>query len=151
VLVASAQLGYVEGRSGVYLPVYEKFRLGGIDTVRGYEWGTISPLFPGTDIEIGGDKMWLYKIEYRVFFAKGKGITGLVFFDSGNAFGNDVVIGDEIIKNDSWKKGAGLSVGFGIRWYSPMGPMRLEYGFKLKDRSNDTDSGKFEFKVGGSF
>ncbi|MBN1906059.1 MAG: outer membrane protein assembly factor BamA [Deltaproteobacteria bacterium] len=141
VLVASGELGYIEGRSGVYLPVYEKFRIGGIDTVRGYEWGTISPLDPTTYDELGGDKMWLYKIEYRVPFAKGKGVTGLVFFDAGNAFR----------KNDSWKRGAGASVGFGIRWYSPMGPMRLEYGFKLKDRSNDTDSGKFEFKIGGSF
>ena len=141
VLVASGQLGYVEGRSGGRLPLYEKFMLGGIDSIRGYEWGTISPLDPQTYDELGGDKMWLYKIEYRVPFGKAQGITGLVFFDSGNAFR----------KSESWKTGAGMSVGFGIRWYSPMGPMRLEYGIKLKDRPNDTDSGRFEFKIGGSF
>jgi outer membrane protein insertion porin family len=141
VLIASAQLGYIEGRSDGILPYDEKFKLGGIDTVRGYEWGTISPLYPGTDdFEIGGTKMWLYKIEYRIPFKKGeKGVTGLVFFDSGNAF------------DENWKIGAGSSVGFGIRWQSPMGPLRLEYGFKLNERPNDTESGKFEFKVGGSF
>lgn len=142
VLVASAQLGYIHGRADGKLPLYEKFRLGGIDTIRGYEWGTISPLDPGTWDELGGDMMWLYKLEYRVPLAKGeKGITGLVFFDAGNAF----------LKGDSWKSGAGSSVGFGVRWYSPMGPLRLEYGHKLNKRPNDTDSGKFEFKIGGSF
>jgi outer membrane protein assembly factor BamA len=46
--------------------------------------------------------MWLYKIEYRIPFAKGKGVTGLVFFDAGNAFGNPLV------EDDSWKKGQGV-------------------------------------------
>jgi outer membrane protein insertion porin family len=156
VLVASAQLGYVEARSGGFLPIYEKFQLGGIDSVRGYEWGTISPLYPGTDdVEIGGEKMWLYKIEYRIPFKKGEqGITGLVFFDAGNAFSNSSYVdafGNHPLKNTSWKTGAGSSVGFGIRWQSPMGPLRLEYGIKLNERPNDTDSGKFEFKIGGSF
>ena len=142
VLVASAQLGYVQKRSGGDLPLYEKFRLGGIDSVRGYEWGTISPLDPETGDEINGDTMWLYRLEYRIPFAKGQqGIWGLFFFDAGNAFD----------WGTSWKKGAGSSVGFGVRWRSPMGPLRLEYGFKLNDRVNDTDSGKFEFKIGGSF
>jgi len=141
VLVAQGQLGYVQHRSGGRLPLYEKFRLGGIDSIRGYEWGTISPLDPATIDEIGGDKMWLYKLEYRFPLLKGEGMTGLIFFDAGNAF----------TKGTSWKYGAGSSVGFGVRWYSPMGPLRLEYGFKLNDRPNDEKGGRFEFKVGGSF
>ena len=46
VLVANAQLGFIKERSGGFLPYYEKFRLGGIDSVRGYEWGDIVPLYP---------------------------------------------------------------------------------------------------------
>ncbi len=143
VLVASAQLGYIKGRSGGYLPWYEKFRLGGIDSVRGYEYGEIVPLYPTTYSEWAGDKMWLYKVEYRVPIKKGeKGITALAFFDAGNAFRS----------SDNWKRGAGTSVGIGIRWQSPMGPLRLEYGYKLNKRADyDSDSGKFEFKIGGSF
>lgn len=141
VLVAGGQLGYVKKKSGGRLPLYEKFRLGGIDTIRGYEWGTISPLDPRTIDEIGGDKMWLYKLEYRFPLMKGEGIRGLIFFDAGNAF----------TTGNSWMNGAARSVGFGIRWLSPMGPLRLEYGFKLNDRVNDEDSGRFEFKVGGTF
>jgi outer membrane protein insertion porin family len=141
VLVANGQLGYVRQRSGGRLPLYEKFFLGGIDTIRGYEWGTISPLDPRTIDEIGGDKMWLYKLEFRFPLMKDEGVRGLIFFDAGNAF----------TTGDSWMNGAARSVGFGVRWYSPMGPLRLEYGFKLNDRINDRDSGRFEFKVGGTF
>ncbi|MFC1839175.1 outer membrane protein assembly factor BamA, partial [Thermodesulfobacteriota bacterium] len=141
VLVANGQLGYVKQRSGGRLPLYEKFRLGGIDSIRGYEWGTVSPLDPRTVDEIGGDKMWLYKLEFRFPLMKDEGIRGLVFFDAGNAF----------TTGDSWMNGAARSVGFGLRWYSPMGPLRLEYGFKLNDRKNDPDTGRFEFKVGGTF
>lgn len=141
VLVGSGQLGYVTQRSGGRLPLYEKFRLGGIDSIRGYEWGTVSPLDPQTIDEIGGDKMWLYKAEFRFPLMKDEGIRGLVFFDAGNAF----------LKGDSWTDGAARSVGFGVRWLSPMGPLRLEYGIKLNERPNDPDNGRFEFKVGGTF
>ncbi len=143
VLVTETQLGYIQGRSDGLLPLYEKFQIGGIDTVRGYEWGTISPVDPLTYNEIGGSYMWLYKIEYRVPIKQGEqGMTALVFLDTGNAFNKDM----------SWKEGAGASVGIGIRWRSPMGPLRLEYGYKLNNTNvNDTASGKFEFKIGGSF
>ena len=141
VLVVSTEVGFVQGRSGGELPLYEKFLLGGIDTVRGFDYGTISPLDPDTRDEIGGDRMWLYKVEYRFPLVKGEGMTGLVFFDAGNSFDRE----------ESWKKGAGTSVGFGIRWRSPMGPLRLEYGYKLNTVENDRGGGKFEFKIGGSF
>jgi outer membrane protein insertion porin family len=142
VFVINTELGYVQGRSGGELPLYEKFRLGGIDSVRGYEWGSISPLDPQTYDELGGDMKWVYKLEYRVPLVKDQGMTGLIFFDTGNAFN----------KSQSWKKGAGMSVGFGIRWRAPMmGYLRLEYGYKLKDNINDRDSGRFEFKMGGSY
>lgn len=141
VLVTNLQFGYVQGRSDGRLPLYEKFRIGGIDTVRGFEWGTISPLDPETYDELGGDKNWVYKLEYRFPLVKGEGIRGLVFFDSGNAF----------TKGTSWVSGAGTSVGFGVRWISPMGPIRLEYGIKLNKIPNDDSNGRFEFKMAGTY
>ena len=142
VLVVNTELGMIQGRSSGRLPLYEKFRLGGIDSVRGYEWGAISPLDPQTYDELGGNRKWLYKLEYRFPLAKGKGLTGLIFFDAGNAYDSD----------KSWKNGAGKSVGFGVRWFAPgLGPLRFEYGYKLKSSRNDPDNGMFEFRVGGSY
>jgi outer membrane protein insertion porin family len=140
VLMTKGSAGYVDQRGGGSLPNYERFRLGGISSVRGYEWGDISPIDPATGIEIGGDKMWLCNVEFRVPLLEEEGVWGLVFFDVGNAF----------VEMDNWKSGARRSVGFGIRWRSPMGPLRLEYGIKLNERPGES-TGEFEFNVGGSF
>ena len=140
VLMAKGTVGYIDPRSGGKLPIYEKYRLGGINSVRGYEWGTISPIDPATGDEIGGEKMWQYNLEYRFPLLDKEGIVGLVFFDAGNAF-------DDVGK---WKTGARRSVGFGFRWFSPMGPLRLEYGIKL-DKKPGESSGEFEFTMGGTF
>jgi outer membrane protein insertion porin family len=140
VLMTKGSAGYVAQREGGRLPAYERFRLGGANSVRGYEWGDISPVDPATGGEIGGDKMWLCNVEYRVPFLEEEGVWGLVFFDAGNAF-------EEV---DNWKAGARRSVGFGMVWRSPMGPIRLEYGIKLDKRPGES-AGEFEFNMAGSF
>jgi outer membrane protein insertion porin family len=140
VLMTRGNLGYIVGRKGGWLPVYEKFRLGGVDSVRGYQWGDIVPIDPATGGDIGGDKMWLLNIEYRIPVMKKQGIWGFLFFDAGNAYKNE----------DSWKTGARRSMGFGMRWRSPMGPLQMEYGIKLDPKRGDS-SGEFEFNVGGNF
>jgi len=140
VLMTRASVGYIVGRKGGYMPIYEKFRLGGIDTVRGYEWGDIVPIDPDTGGDLGGDKMWLWNIEYRIPMVKKEGVWGFFFFDAGNAFK----------KEDNWRTGARRSVGFGVRWRSPMGPIQLEYGIKLDKKRGDS-AGEFEFNMGGYF
>ncbi|GAF81781.1 unnamed protein product, partial [marine sediment metagenome] len=62
--------GYVEQRPEGKLPVYEKFRLGGMNTVRGFKYGSISPVDPVTGDRIGGEKMMVYNIEFRFPFVK---------------------------------------------------------------------------------
>lgn len=138
VLMTRGNVGYAAKRSGGFLPVYEKFRLGGLDTVRGYEWGDIVPIDPNTGGDIGGDKMWLWNIEYRIPMMKKEGVWAFFFFDAGNAFR----------KEDNWKAGTRRSVGFGLRWRSPMGPLLLQYGIKLDKKRGDS-SGEFEFTMGG--
>ena len=156
VFVIDTELGYVQKRSGGKLPIYEKFILGGIDSVRGYEYGSISPL-DRYGYELGGTMKWLYKLEWRFPISKGQqGMTALVFFDAGNAFSKQQTICNEVTgycvdRKMRWNDGAGKSVGFGLRWYSPMGPIRLEYGYKLKENRKDPDSGRFEFKMSGSY
>jgi outer membrane protein insertion porin family len=140
VLMTRGNAGYIVGRKEGWLPVYEKFRLGGVDSVRGYEWGDIVPIDPATGGDIGGDKMWLLNIEYRIPMMKKQGIWAFLFFDAGNAFK----------KEDNWRTGARRSMGFGIRWRSPMGPLQMEYGIKLDPKRGDS-SGEFEFNVGGNF
>lgn len=132
--------GFINGR-GQNVPTYQKFRVGGINTVRGFDYGTISPRDPATGDYLGGEKMMVYNVEYRFPLVSEQGVIGLVFLDAGNVF----------TKDDPYTfSGIRKSAGLGIRWYSPMGPIRLEYGFNLEPKE-DEPSGRFEFAFGGLF
>jgi len=141
VFLVQGQLGYIEQRSGGKLSVFQKFMIGGINTVRGFDYNSISPVDPATGDKIGGEKMMCFNVEYRVPLLKEQGIVGLVFYDAGNVFTRD---------EDYTFSGIRNSAGAGIRWYSPMGPLRLEYGQNL-DPTEGEASGKWEFSVGGTF
>lgn len=138
VFIVKGNVGYVRGRSSGHLPLYEKWRVGGDTTVRGYEYYSISPLDPYTYDELGGNWMWLYSLEYRFPLGKAAGVMAYTFYDMGNAFD----------KWEDWNIMAGKSVGFGIRWLSPMGPINIGYGYKLIDRPNEASGGKFLISMG---
>ncbi|MBW1737348.1 MAG: BamA/TamA family outer membrane protein [Deltaproteobacteria bacterium] len=94
-----------------------------------------------TGDRIGGEKMMVYNVEYRFPLLKEQGLVGLVFFDAGNVF----------TKDESYTfSGIRRSAGGGLRWYSPIGPLRLEYGWNLNRRDYEK-SGRWEFTVGGTF
>jgi len=136
VLMAKGSAGMVKERSGGKLPVYERFMLGGSGSVRGYDSMSISPVDPETGYSIGGTKMWMGNLEYRIPIMESQGVIGFFFFDAGSAFTN----------NDDWRRKAKRSTGFGIKWWSPMGPLILEYGIKL-DREPGESAGEFEFTM----
>jgi outer membrane protein insertion porin family len=142
VFMAKGRWGYMEARpEDGKLPIYQKYRIGGLNTVRGYEYGDISPRDPETGDRIGGEKMMIYNFEFRFPLIKEQGVAGVLFFDAGNVWGeqDDYDFGD--LK---------MSVGTGIRWYSPVGPVRLEYGYVI-DPGPDEPSGNWEFGIGGFF
>ncbi len=141
VILVRGRIGYVQEGSGGKLPVYQKFTLGGINTVRGFDYGSISPRDPVTGDRIGGEKMMVYNLEYRFPLLKEQGLVGIVFFDAGNVFTKD--------ENYTFS-GIRRSAGTGLRWYSPIGPLRLEYGWNL-DQKDDEASGRWEFTIGGTF
>jgi outer membrane protein insertion porin family len=138
VFMLQGRVGYIKDNGK--LSVFQKFFLGGINTVRGYDYESISPKDDNGYL-IGGTKMVVFNVEYRFPVLKEQGVVGLVFFDAGTT--RD----DSAFLNPS---GLSKSAGAGVRWYSPIGPLRLEYGFKL-DRQGDESLGKWEFSVGSAF
>jgi len=133
--------GYIDQRPGGELPVYEKFTLGGMNTVRGFEYGDISPVDPATGDRIGGEKMMVYNIEFRFPLQKEQGVMGVLFFDAGNVFTKD---------EDYTFSGIRSGAGVGIRWYSPAGPLRLEWGKNLNPKPGEPKS-VWEFTIGTPF
>lgn len=140
--------------AGAKVPIDEKFYLGGISTVRGYSGRTISPfkithqynniLGNKTGEQrayLGGDTEAILNAELTLPLLKEAGVKGVLFYDIGNAV-------DGIGKAFS---GMFASYGLGIRWFSPIGPLRLEYGIPLNKRAGIDKSGKIEFSIGSFF
>jgi outer membrane protein insertion porin family len=150
-LIASTKLtlGYVR-EVGQPVPIDEKFYLGGIYSLRGYRTRTVSPHIPeeapvgGLVTYIGGNKEITGNVEITFPLLTEVGLKGVLFYDYGNSF------------NESFNDRANIkfltSYGWGIRWASPIGPLRLEYGIPLNPRTNlDSKSGRLEFSIGTMF
>ncbi len=125
------------------LPVYERFYLGGLNSIRGFEYGKVSPIDAETGERIGGDKMWYTNSEIIFPLLETQGVMGVLFFDSGQVLNDDE---DFAEFNDSIKTAAGV----GVNWLSPMGPLRLVWGYNL-DPLPDEDDSVWDFSVGGTF
>ena len=123
------------------LPVYERFYLGGMSSIRGYEYGKVSPIDPLTGDRIGGDRMWYTNIEIVVPLLKEQGVFGVAFFDAGDSLAED----QEWTFNEIAK-----AVGLEIRWLSPMGPLRIVWGYNL-DPLGDEPQTVWDFSIGGQF
>ncbi|MGF1511944.1 MAG: outer membrane protein assembly factor BamA [Myxococcota bacterium] len=114
----------------------------------------------------GGNKEFLANFEIEFPIVESVNIRGVFFVDAGNVFGtdenffyiNDRIRGsargpDDPLFFDFGSLPLGLfwSAGFGARWFSPIGPLRFEWGFPLTPRPIDTQSPLFEFSIGNSF
>lgn len=132
-------LGYIEGYSGHQVPIYERYYLGGINSLRGFRTRTVGPKDRATGEVIGGKSMALASLEFLFPLLKEQGFRGLVFFDIGNAYESRIDLGD-----------LRKSAGAGVRWYSPIGPLRFEYGINLDQRGDEKDH-QWEFTVGTNF
>lgn len=158
---ANLQVGYIQALPSQrpVLPISERYFLGGIQTLRGYALRTVSPTEKrGTstlpdalsqDYPVGGDKQLLLNVELEFPIFEKVGIRGVVFFDAGNSF----AINANFFEDKTYNLPAGLlySVGFGFRWFSPIGPLRFEWGIPLIRRSNQDQAVLFEFTIGNSF
>ena len=170
--------------------VFERYFLGGFNTIRGYPLRSIGPVArvggldptdPLQEFRIGGDKQLFMNLELEFPIFEQVGIRGVFFFDAGNAYGtneNFLYIGNEPTpflqqydcgatacfdpRTDLVLAGIPLglytSVGFGVRWFSPIGPLRFEWGVPLNARPVGTfglaqpdQPIQFEFNIGQSF
>ncbi len=124
-----------------YVPIYERFFAGGAYSIRGYRERKVSPLDPNTGDPIGGEALLVGNIECLIpIFEKVKMAT---FFDFGNVW-EDV--------NDFLSNTLYYSVGLGIRVKTPIGPMRLDYGYPLKtEPGEDKKKGRFHFSISRGF
>ena len=141
---------FMHGKAGIVdknaddklLPDYEKFYLGGINSLRGFDFRGVNIKdvnAAGEETKRGGEAMVQFNFELIIPLAKNIGLLGVVFYDTGNVYQDDIDMGD-----------LRESAGYGIRWFSPLAPIRIEYGHILDPR-DDEDDGRWEFTMGGAF
>lgn len=133
------QVGYVHELGDDDVPLDERFYLGGINSLRGFEPREVGPRDVNGDFT-GGYKETFGNFEWIFPLVKDMGIKGVAFFDVGNAWGKDEDFFSE------WR----YSTGAGIRWLSPLGPLRLEWGYNLDPRDYE-DNSRFDFMIGRFF
>ncbi len=136
--------GVFENMEGSIVPVFERFYVGGIDTIRGYEYTALSPRDAVYRDHIGGDRMGVLNLEYIWTFQKDLGLAIVPFVDVGFNIDSrqDMAINDHI----AW------STGLELRWRSPMGDLRIAYGIPMsEDYDGNRQAGRFEFTMGQFF
>ncbi len=140
------RLGGVFQNTNERVPVFERFWLGGMDSIRGYSYSDISPRdYRYGGEQIGGDRMGVANVEYIWTFEKDLGLAIVPFVDSG--FNIDA----KTMGND-WNKYIVASTGLELRWRSPMGDLRIAYGIPLvQDYDKEREPGRLEFSMGQFF
>jgi outer membrane protein insertion porin family len=152
-------IGYIaELNSSNPLPISEQYLLGGINSLRGYALNSISPTiligtlargdFVASQFTTGGNKEFVANIELEFPIVPKAGVRGVIFLDAGNVFAVDA----NFFQDRQYRLPIGLfwATGFGVRWFSPVGPLRFEWGIPLTPRPQDQGI-LFEFTIGNSF
>jgi outer membrane protein insertion porin family len=174
VLKANANFGVITSPNPSGVPVFARYFLGGILDMRGYRLRTVGPRLPLTNAldinaapsangsNFGGNIQAYTNTEFEFPILDKVGIRGVTFFDFGNAWNlegqfcrNTPAPQLANVVSPCWKGVDSLtslrtSVGAGIRWFSPLGPLRFEWGFPLQKLSYE-ESSVFEFTIGNFF
>ena len=137
--------------SSADVPFYDRYYLGGLYSLRGFHYRSVSPReqpfppAPGSSREpIGGDTYWFGSAEYSLPIIQspkenGVGLRFAVFYDIGNVYISpyDYHMSDYL---DNW--------GVGLRLNLPIGPLRLDYGIPIHTDRFNGSGGQFQFGVG---
>jgi outer membrane protein insertion porin family len=165
-----AEGGLITSRDPQGVPIFERYFTGGIYDIRGFALYSLGPKIwvPGSSssldpdgalktFSVGGNMRVLGKAEIEIPIFDKMGIRGVIFTDVGNAYNLE----DQYCRlKPAW---ADVSVdpcvklfpltslrssyGFGFRWFSPIGPLRFEWGLPYKTLPGE-DSIVFEFTIG---
>jgi outer membrane protein insertion porin family len=182
VLKLNTEIGVTVNPSSEGVPITERYIIGGIYDVRGYAPRSLGPRISTTGLGdmadqqqfllLGGNLQIIGNAEIEFPLFERVGISGVVFMDIGNAFnlenrwcsaaGPTKTLSPKFDPcflgrfPESLLQGLRRSVGFGFRWFSPIGPLRFEWGIPLDRQESLPEGGEeeslvFEFTIGNFF
>jgi translocation and assembly module TamA len=125
VLAGRIGLGSISGASLDEIPATRRFYAGGGGSVRGYAYRTLSPLGPMNQL-VGGRSLFEGSVEARIKLTDTIGIVP--FFDAGTAFEGSL---------PDFKQRLQMAAGLGLRYYTAIGPIRVDVAAPLNPRKGD--------------
>jgi len=131
------------GKCGA-VPVYERFFAGGTYTIRGFKERDIGPKDQSGD-PIGGGTMAVANAELT--FSIIENLKGAFFVDAGNVW----PVPDSKPKGGVSPGGIKVGVGMGVRIKTPIGPVKLDYGFPINPDESQSDGGRIHFSMSRGF
>ncbi len=133
------------------VPDTERFILGGIFSLRGYPYYGVGPVRVMSNLRdggkgpepfvIGGTRKLVINQEFEFPLIPDAGIRGALFFDMGNAWDEFSRLSPVLLSNYGW----------GIRWYSPLGPLRFEFGYPINLLHGENHGMQFQFIIAPTF
>jgi outer membrane protein insertion porin family len=131
------RLGLASPFSGSYVPLSERFFSGGADSLRGFPINAAGPQRPVTvcsnpadastcsviSVPFGGHMLAIVNSEARFPIPLKSSLGGVIFYDGGNVYSN--------INLHQFASNYTNSVGFGVRYHTPVGPLRIDIGYNL--------------------
>jgi outer membrane protein insertion porin family len=150
--------GNITRIEGNQVPINELFILGGLQNLRGYNFLSVGPQRTlsaassgnlsataiangkeNTPFVLGGHNQVLYQAEIEFPLLKEARIRGVIFFDAGNAFDGNLFAQNPVLY---------CNVGWGFRWFTPIGPLRFEFGYPILQGGGQS---QFYFTIGPPF
>lgn len=149
--LVTAGAGHIEPLSGGGISVFDLFQANS-RIVRGFENGGFGPASAATGYHLGGTTYFHGSVEAQFpmpLLPESFGVRGAVFADAGTLFGNPLTlgVGDTLVSGGSDIR---ASVGAGIIWNSPFGPLRVDYAVPVRSLPSDKIQ-EFNFGISGRF
>ena len=161
-LAVNGEVGYGKATSGREYPIFKNFYAGGLGSIRGFEQNSLGPRDIVTGAALGGTKKAIFNAELSTPFpgvGNDRTLRLYSFLDVGNVFADSYGAMNEAQRKS--QKMVRASVGFGISWISPLGPLRLAYAVPVRHQKLDvTDPTspivadriqRIQFQIGTSF
>jgi outer membrane protein insertion porin family len=158
-LAFNGEVGYGKAFGDKAYPIFKNFYAGGLGSIRGFEQNSLGPRDSVTQAALGGTKKAVANVELSAPFpgaGNDRTLRLYGFFDVGNVFAERSVGTTDV----QWKaqKKIRASVGLGISWISPLGPLRIAYAVPIRSQKEDTANGipedriqRLQFQIGTSF
>ena len=139
----NGELGWGKGLGSTPFPVFKNSFAGGLGSVRGFEQGTLGPR-DVTGAYLGGPKKMIGAVEIQAPLpgaGNDRTLRVFGFVDAGNVFGENQKLSAKDIR---------ASVGVGLSWVSPVGPLRLAFANPIRKQAGDKIQ-RLQFQIGTTF